>query len=179
MSTATGEPGTARWSSLQRRLHWLAAVLVLGQYLAQEPLREANAAAAAGETVTLGGFVVTTLHVWGGIALAAIALWRLALRRQRPVAAGGGILGARASRLVALHHRLLYALLLAMALSGALHYYGGWEAAARWHRIGKWLLGAAVALHLCGALWHLARGEGAILRGMWPSGGGGDGDGLD
>lgn len=174
-----GEVATARWTSLQRRLHWLVALLVLGQYLAQRSVREASAAAAAGDAVGLGGFVAITLHVWGGTALAALVLWRLALRRRRPVPVAGGRLGPRARRLVALHHGVLYGVLLAMASSGALSYYGGWESASRWHEIGKWVLGAAVAVHLGGVLWHLVRGDGEILRNMWPRADGGHDERLN
>ena len=82
-----------------------------------------------------------------------------------PVAAGR--LGARAARLVGWHHALLYGVLLAMALSGALHYYAGLEAAARWHEIGKWALLLLVAVHLVGAAAHAARPGDPVVRRMW------------
>ena len=159
------------WTSLQRRLHWLVALLVLGQFLLQRPMRSAVEAAAAGEAVTFVQFLVTTLHTWGGGGVAALVLWRLVLRRRAPVPVAAGTLGPRASRLVGFHHGALYALLLAMVLSGAAHYYAGWEAAARWHEIGKWALAVAVALHLAGALRHAVRPGDAILQRMRPGGG--------
>jgi len=142
------------WTLVQRRLHWLVALLVLGQYLLQRPMRMAVEAAEKGDAITFIQFLVTTLHTWGGAGIAALVLWRLVLRRRAPVPVGAGTLAPRAALLVVVHHRLLYALLLLMALSGSAHYFLGWEAAACWHEIGKWLLAGAVAVHLVGALRH-------------------------
>lgn len=155
------------WSPLQRRLHWLVALLVLGQFALQWPMRTAVRAVERGEAVTFGQFLVTTLHSWGGASIALLVVWRLVLRRRVPVPVAAGRFGAHASRLIGWHHALLYGLLLAMALSGALHYYAGLDAAARWHEVGKWALGAAVALHLAGALVHAARVDDPVLRRMW------------
>ena len=163
--------GGRDWTPLQRRLHWLVALLVLWQFALQGTMRAASEAAAAGESIGFGQFVVMTLHTWGGAGIAALVLWRLVLRRRSPVGVGGGALGPLAARLVGWHHALLYALLLAMALSGALHYYVGWAAAGRWHEIGKWILGLAVALHLGGALRHALRPADRTFRRMWPRGG--------
>ena len=155
------------WSALQRRLHWLVAALVLGQYLLQGPMRRAGEAVAEGAPVTFGQFLVTTLHTWGGAGVALLVLWRIRLRRGRAVPTGGGRLGPRLARWVGWHHALLYAVLLAMALSGALHYYAGVESAARWHEIGKWLLAALVTIHAAAALVHGLRPGDTVLRRMW------------
>ena len=158
---------TPTWTPLQRRLHWIVALIVAAQFALQGAMRSASDAARAGEAVTFGQFVVTTLHSWGGAGIALLVVWRLVLRRRSPVAAGAGTLGPRAAAWVAWHHRLLYALLVAMALSGALHWYVGWQGAARWHEIGKWMLAPAIAVHVLGALhhaWRRGRGEGAILQ---------------
>ena len=152
------------WTPLQRRLHWIVALLVASQFALQGAMRAANEAARAGDAVTFGQFAVTTLHTWGGAGVALLVAWRLVLRRRAPVPVARGALGPRASRLVAWHHRALYALLALMALSGALHWYVGWEAAARWHETGKWALAGAVAVHLAGAAVHARRGGGGTAR---------------
>ena len=159
--------GVPVWSPLQRRLHWLVAWLVLGQFLLQRPMRAAVRAAAEGEAVTFWQFLVTTLHSWGGAAIAPLVLWRLVLRRRAPVPVAAGRLGARAARLIGWHHALLYVVLLVMVLSGALHYYAGSEQAARWHELGKWVLGVAVALHVGAALGHALRRGDPVLQRMW------------
>lgn len=158
------------WSPLQRRLHWLVAGLVLGQYLLQDAMRSAGETVARGETVSAGEFLVTTLHTWGGAAVAALVVCRLVLRRRAPVPVAAGGLGAGAARLVRWHHLALYAALVAMVLSGALHYYAGVEAAARWHGIGKWVLAALVAVHVGGALRHALRPGDTVLQRMWSGG---------
>lgn len=145
---------TPTWTPLQRRLHWIVALLVFGQFTLQRAMRSANEAARAGEAVTFVEFLVMTLHTWGGAGIAMLVAWRLVLRRRAPVSVAVGALGPTAARLIGLHHLLLYALLVGMALSGALHWYAGWETAARWHEIGKWLLGLAIAVHIGGAIRH-------------------------
>jgi len=155
---------TPTWTPLQRRLHWIVALLVAGQFTLQQAMRSANEAARAGETVTFVQFVVTTLHTWGGAGVALLVAWRLVLRRRAPVPVAAGAPGPLAARLIGWHHRLLYALLVGMALSGALHWYAGWEVAARWHEIGKWLLVTAVVVHLGGALRHRLGGRSARGR---------------
>lgn len=160
------------WSALQRRLHWAVVPLVLLQYLLQRPMHAASEAVSAGEPVTFVQFLVSTLHTWGGAAVALLVLWRLVLRRRSPVPVAGGRFTARAARLVELHHRLLYVALLAMALSGALHYYAGLDAAARWHEIGKWVLAALVSVHVLAATVHATRAGDTVLRRMWSGGDG-------
>ena len=152
--TMSDEDPLPTWTPLQRRLHWLVAALVLAQFLLQRPMRAASEAVADGVAVSFGQFAVTTLHTWGGAGIAALVVYRIVLRRRRPVPVGGARLGPRESRLIGWYHASLYGLLLAMALSGALHYYAALPGAARVHELGKWLLGVAVAVHLVGALRH-------------------------
>ena len=161
------EPPVPVWSALQRRLHWLVVPLVLLQYLLQRPMHAANEAVSSGASVTFVQFLVSTLHTWGGAAVALLVLWRLVLRRQARVPVAGGRFGARAAWLVEWHHRLLYVALLAMALSGALHYHAGLEAAARWHELGKWALAALVSVHVLAATVHASRSGDTVLRRMW------------
>ena len=155
------------WSPLQRRLHWLVALLVLGQFALQGPMRAASEAAATGAAVTFGQFVVATLHSWGGATVAVLVGWRLLLRRRAAVPVAGGRLGARAARLVGWHHALLYGALMAMALSGALHYYADVDGAARWHEAGKWVLVVLVLVHVAGAAVHALRPGDTVLQRMW------------
>lgn len=152
------------YTLLQRRLHWLVLLLVLGQYLLQWPMQRAMVAIERQETLSFLQFLVATVHTWGGIAIAALMLWRWQLRRRRvPVATG--TLGPGRERLVHMHHVSLYVALVLMAFTGVLHYYLGVEVAARWHEWGKWLLAALIGIHVVGALSHL-RHEQSVLHRM-------------
>jgi cytochrome b561 len=68
-------PPIARYSPAQRRLHWLMAVLVLCVYLAIEQR-------GLFERGTLARAAMVQSHFWMGLAVFALAAWRLALRRR-------------------------------------------------------------------------------------------------
>ena len=182
---ATPAPGAPRWTSLQRRLHWAVALGVAGQYLLQGPMRRAvDALGIGGEgEVDALGFLVTTLHTWTGATIGLLLLWRLAVRRERARARrGGAVPGAdpgaaapegtgppleRARRtLAAANHALLYLVTGGMVGSGALHWYAGIDAAARWHGNLKWALAGLIALHAAAAAWHALVRRDDIVRSM-------------
>jgi len=154
------------YSRAQRHTHWWVAALVALQYSLQAPMRAAMLALEQAGSLTAMQFLVSTVHVWGGTAIAVLALYRLQLRRRHPVPVAAGGLTAGAAFAVALHHRLLYVALLLMAGSGALNYYAIWSPAARWHELGKWCLLGLVGLHVLGALWHHAVRRDTVLRRM-------------
>lgn len=153
------------YTRLQRRLHWLVMILLSGQYLLQWRMRDAVASIENQETLGFTAFMVTTLHTWGGITIALVMLWRWQLRK-RYVPLNAGRLEHRYERCVMTHHVSLYAVTIAMAATGASAYYLDWHVAAQWHAIGKWLLIALVAIHIAGALTHLARGSNVLKRMM-------------
>ena len=153
------------------------------QFALQGPMRRAVDALDAGEVGALG-FLVTTVHSWTGATIALLLAWRVALRRGRArdaagregrdvPDAGAGPAGprpglpARLRRAVAAaNHASLYLVTGSMAASGALHWYGGVESAARWHGILKWVLAGLVALHVAAALWHALVRRDDILPAM-------------
>ena len=74
-------------------------------------------------------------HVAGGIAILALVLWRVALRRSRgapPPPEGEGTLLGRAATL---GHWALYALMLLMPVSGLVAWFGGVDTAADAHEV--------------------------------------------
>ena len=143
------EPG---WTRRQRRLHAWVAGLVGVQAILAWPMGAAAQRLAEVErgigTASGMDFLVTTLHTGNGLAVALLTAWRLRLRYEHRA------LAPRRPLWVRLHHALLYALVLAMSSSGALHGFAGVAAAAGWHAVGKWLLLVAVAVHVTGAVLH-------------------------
>lgn len=151
-----------RWSVLQRRLHWGVAVLVAIQYLSQDAMRDAMSLITTGSAPGFGTFLVTTLHVWGGAAIALAVIWRVRLRSWRAVAGTRGLLPLAAL----VNHMLLYLMLVFMATSGVLHYGLEVDAAADWHARGKWVLAGLLGMHLAAALWHAAIKRDDVLSAM-------------
>jgi len=158
-------PIAAFYTTLQRRLHWLVLLLIAGQFALQNPMVKAMASVEQGDSLGFGQFLVTTFHTWSGIAIAALMLWRWQLRKQY-VPPAAGKLSKNQAKFVRLHHLGLYVVVVAMALSGALHYYLGVEAAARWHEWGKWLLMIMIGVHIAGALSHIGNGDKVFQRMM-------------
>jgi cytochrome b561 len=155
------------YTRLQRRLHWLVIVMLILQFSLQGPMSEAMAAVERGETLGFIAFLVTTLHTWSGISIAAIMLWRWRLRLRR-VPLAGGTLSTLRSKVVRLHHTALYVVVVMMAMSGAVHYYFEIEVAAVWHEWGKWLLVGLIGVHIAGALTHIRNGSSVFQRMMGP-----------
>ncbi|MBE0554349.1 MAG: cytochrome b/b6 domain-containing protein [Rhodobacteraceae bacterium] len=145
-------PVPAGYSRTQIALHWVVVLLILAQFLFHEPMAE------AWDVVEDGGAAVTSagvlLHIIGGIAVLVFALWRLALRMTRGVPA----LPANdppLQRLAAhLGHWGLYALMVAVPLSGMAAWGGGIKAAGEAHEVLKTLLLLLVLVHVAAALWH-------------------------
>ena len=163
MSNEVTEP--TFYTVLQRRLHWLVIVLLALQFALQRPMHNALAAIERNETLGFIDFLVATIHTWGGIGIAAIMLWRWTLRRRK-VPLNGGCLPKNLERLVKIHHVSLYVAVIAMASSGAMHYYTGLEAAERWHELGKWVLLALIGIHVAGAAIHMFQGHTVLQRMM-------------
>lgn len=153
------------YTPLQRRLHWLVLLLLIAQYALQIPMQRAMEAIERQETLGFLSFLVTTVHTWGGIAIAALMLWRWQLRR-RAVPLAGGTLSAFQESLVRWHHVTLYVVVVLMALTGVVHYYFGFSPAGRWHEWGKWVLAVLLLLHVAGALSHGREGLKVLQRMM-------------
>ena len=144
-------PAPAGYSRLQIALHWIAALLILQQYLFKDAIAAAWDAIGRGAETAFDPLVMA--HVLGGVLVLAFALWRLALRARDGAPQMQG--ESAAQRLVArLTHLGLYALMILMPVSGGVAWFGGVGAAAAGHNLMKVLLLALVALHVVGALYH-------------------------
>lgn len=153
------------YTRLQRRLHWIVLLLVIAQYALQWSMKSALESIEHDQSLTFLEFLVTTLHTWGGLSIGAIMLWRWQLQR-RTVPLAAGRLTPRRQTWVRLHHLSLYAVMLLMVLTGAMHYYAGVEWAARWHEWLKWLLLMLIGIHIAGAVLQLRSGDAVFQRMM-------------
>jgi cytochrome b561 len=140
------------YSLSQILLHWIVALLVLAQILNDEAIAQTWRALRNDPLAAPGA--LARAHAWIGVAILLLVVWRLALRLFRgapPPPAGE----PRPLRLAATAtHVLLYAILLALALSGIAAWFGGVRPAADVHELLKLPLLALVALHFAGALYQ-------------------------
>ena len=74
-------PKPKGYSRAQIALHWIVAVLIVLQFVLHEPMAEAWDKVEDGIAVAFDP--VVALHVFGGLAVLAFALWRIVLRQRR------------------------------------------------------------------------------------------------
>lgn len=144
--------GRKGYSRAQIALHWIVAVILVPQVLLEDGIKHAFRAAMRGEAAEQTA--MAAFHVYAGILILALVLWRLTLRAWRGVPqapAGGGALLELLARAV---HLLLYAVLLLLPATGLAAWFGLSEPAGELHELMKPVLLILVGLHVAGALWH-------------------------
>lgn len=144
-------PAPKGYTRLQIALHWIAALLIVQQYLFKDAISAAWEAATKGLESAFNPLVLA--HVAGGGMVLLFALWRVSIRARRgaPDAAGDSAMQRALAKAV---HLGLYAVMILMPVSGSVAWFGGVEVAAQGHNILKIALLALVALHVGGALYH-------------------------
>ena len=153
------------YSGLQIALHWIVAILILGAWFTHEDMDDALE-----DRIELGlsGFEGATLHTMLGGAAFAFVLIRLVvrLRRGAPEPHGSPMIQMAATW----GHRLLYALMIAAPLLGAITWYGQIEGLGEIHElVGKALMLVAIG-HLLMAMLHQALwADGTLMRMFIPS----------
>src|SRR6056297_2094867 len=152
---------TAGYSAIQIALHWLTAFLIAAAYLVSEGMGDAlRLREQSGATGVEGN----TLHVWLGGAVFAIVAVRLAVRIRfgAPTPAEGT---PPLWELAAIWgHRLLYLLMLAVPLMGALTWYAGLPLGDA-HEVAGNALMLIAGGHVVMAMLHEAlRSDGTMAR---------------
>lgn len=144
-------PSPKGYTRLQIALHWIAAALIVQQYLFKDAMSAAWDAAEKGLETAFNPLVLA--HVAGGALVLVFAAWRLSIKARRgvPPMVGDNALQHALARAT---HLGLYALMFLMPISGAMAWFGGVELAAEGHDLLKVVLLGLVALHVVGALWH-------------------------
>ena len=150
------------YSRTQIILHWVIAVLILFQFLFHDAMETAFQAIEDG-TAEPGG-----LHphaVFGTIVL-GLALWRLILRRRRgaPALPEGG--NPIQDFIATWTHRVLYALLFLIPITGGMAWNGGLLIAAEVHGMLFFLALALIVLHIVGAIYHQYVLKDGLIRRM-------------
>jgi cytochrome b561 len=172
-----------RYTRTAMLLHWLIAILLLGQFAFGWYLN----------TIPRGvperGYFVN-LHKSTGILIALAILLRFAWRLMHRPPPLPATVPRWQQRAAAASHRLLYVLMLAMPLSGYLasnfskhgvNFFNSVKLAPwgsddkfiyaffnQTHKISSWLLLALVVVHVLAALKHLFVERDGIFARMWP-----------
>lgn len=140
------------YSRTQIGLHWVIAIVIVAQFVLHDPIVTAWEVTSKGETAEIGVLVWT--HVLGGLAILALAVWRLVLRIKRGVPALPEKEAPLLKGMAHLTHWSLYALMLILPITGSLAWFGSNETADFIHTSLKLPLLALVLLHFAGALFQ-------------------------
>jgi cytochrome b561 len=161
-----GRPMKRGYGAMQIALHWLVAILVTFNYFYSDGMGRALAAKAKG-VATPPIPIEPLVHVWVGLAVLALVVIRLMLRRlfSVPPMPGTGWLYAAATW----GHRGLYLLLVAVPALGLAAWFGGLRALGDVHQVAANVLMIAAAAHAFMALWHqFVIKDGLLLRMLRP-----------
>lgn len=146
------QPAPRAYSRLQIRLHWLVFALLVLQYLLHEPITEAFDRVEEGLAPVLSPLVAA--HVFGGFLIFVLVAARIYLRMERGVPTLPETDPPLQRMAAQVTHLGLYALLIAMPVSGAVAWFRGNEVAAEAHEVLRIILLALIGLHVGAALYH-------------------------
>jgi len=146
MSNPTGYSASQIW------LHWLVALLIIPQFLLNEPMGQAWRAIERGQEISPS--VLITAHVVVGFSILALVLWRLVLRMTRGAPLPPAEEAPALKLLGKITHGLLYLVLALLVVSGGMAWFAGVKASAGVHEVMTSLLLVLVGLHVLGALYH-------------------------
>lgn len=170
IDTTTHAPATSpiRWTRLNISLHWTIVGLLIAQFIDSEWMNPLFDASLDGTAVSASTTLLGYAHMTGGglILLAiAVRLWdRVA--HGRPVPSDDEPNWAKG--LARSTHSILYALLFAMPVAGALAWFTGSETIATAHGWAWTALMVAAGLHVTGALTNHFWYGNDVLRRMMP-----------
>lgn len=150
--TVAKEP--AGYSATQILLHWVIAALVVLQLVLGEDIKPAYRAFSDGNPPAAADLLNANIHVYVGLAVLALAVWRLALRLQSGAPAAPSEESILLKRIAAATHLLLYLFIFGMPITGALAWYFGLGAMGEIHELAKPVIIVVIGLHAVAALWQ-------------------------
>jgi cytochrome b561 len=142
------------YSTIQKSLHWLVALLIMGQLISGDSMSAAWRAFERSADASGFSTPLVLYHIWAGLSVTLFAAWRLWLRRTRGVPAlpKEEPLPMR----IAAHatHTALYGLMFIAPITGAATYFGWFSELGEIHELAKPAFIGLVLLHAGGALYH-------------------------
>ncbi|MDT8854269.1 cytochrome b [Paracoccaceae bacterium Fryx2] len=159
-------PVTNAYSRIQIALHWGVALLILMQFLLNESMSKAF-----GSWVETGSYTYSPLvgwHVFGGLAVFALVIWRLKLRFTLGVPPLPATDTPRQRMIANVTHWSLYGTMLLIPVSGILAWGFGIGAAGEAHEILTTVLLVLIVLHIGAALYHQFKLKDNLISRMRP-----------
>lgn len=145
---------TDGYTATQILLHWVIAALVVLQLVIGEDIKPAYRALSQGSSNTTDDLFNANIHVYVGLLVLLLAVWRLAIRLVNGVPAPPPEEGILLKRIAMATHFLLYLFIFGMPITGALAWYFDLGAMAEIHEFAKPVIIIAVGLHAAAALWQ-------------------------
>jgi len=142
------------FSLAQIILHWLVVVLIIMQFLANGPMQQAWDALRDGQQPAADILFGANMHAASGMLILILALARLFLRFTRGLPALPSTLAPPLALVAKVTHFLLYALIIAIPMSGAAAWLGGVAPAAGAHGAMAQLLFFVAIFHAAAALYE-------------------------
>lgn len=142
----------SHYSRAQIALHWGIFLLIVVQFLSHEAIADSWDAIEEGGTPAFSA--LTASHVFLGLLVLALVIWRVVLRLTRGAPPLPAEEPAPLKLAAHLTHLALYALILAMPVTGALAWFGGFGDLAEVHEALFTALFILVGLHVVGALYQ-------------------------
>lgn len=140
------------YSRVQIALHWVIAVLIIAQFVLHDPIVAAWKLKTEGSEPEFG--LLVAAHVFGGITILLLAIWRIYIRLQRGVPALPEKEPPLLKMAAHVTHWSLYALMILLPLSGMITWFGGSLLADTVHTTLKIPLLLLFLLHVLGALFQ-------------------------
>lgn len=158
----------AGYSKTQIIIHWGIALLILSMLISGEAMGDFERVLRRNPEAAqpIGVYA----HIFSGVAILALTLWRLFLRFTRgvPAAPEGG--DKRLELLAKLVHLSLYVVMILGPVSGLAAWFGNVRIAGELHELIEPLLIGSLSLHVIGALYHQYYLKDRLLRRMMKSG---------
>jgi cytochrome b561 len=166
--TVANEP--AGYTGTQIFLHWTIAGLVVLQLVIGEDIKPAYRAFSRGTEPAAGDILNANIHVYVGLAVLVLAIWRIAVRLRHGVPAAPPEESVLLKRTSAAAHFLLYLFIFGMPITGALAWYFSFRVMGEIHELAKPVIIIAVGLHAAAALWqHFYVKSDVLVRMLLPA----------
>ncbi|TGQ31231.1 cytochrome b/b6 domain-containing protein [Mesorhizobium sp. M00.F.Ca.ET.216.01.1.1] len=168
MTDVANEP--AGYTRTQILLHWAIAALVVLQLVIGEDIKPAYRALSRGTEPAAADMFNANVHVYAGLAVLVLAIWRLALRLQRGIPVAPSEERVLLKRIAAATHSLLYLFIFGMPITGALAWFLNLDAMGEIHELAKPVIIVVVTLHAAAALWqHFYLKSDVLVRMLRPA----------
>ena len=154
-----------KYSNLQKWLHWIFVILIVAQFVVDEPIAQAFERRLEGREVEPNALI--GLHLFFGGAIFLLIVTRLWVRNEQGVPAylkENAPLMEIASKVV---HWSFYGVLLLLPLSGGFAWFQLSEGASNAHELLKTVLLFLVVLHVGASLFHYFVLKSNLFKRMW------------